>query len=129
MACLALSHSSSDPTVLTYFHLSVLIPNRMAASRCSHPTRASAIPARLKGPPLDNRLSFVLSFSMINAKFMSFEIMDIICFLCSLRLYSTLRGLFKVIATSLVKLATKKCVREGKVLPERHTYDQEYSII
>ena len=96
----------------------------MAASRCSHPTRASAIPARLKGPPLDSRLSFVLSFSTINAKFMSFEIMDIIRFLYSLPLYSVLRGLFRMIAPSLVKPATKKCVREGKFLPERHTYDQ-----
>jgi len=55
--------------VLTLFYLPVSTRSRMVVSHCSPHTQASATPARLKGPPLDSRLSFVLSFSMINHGF------------------------------------------------------------
>lgn len=87
---LVLPHFPSVPTVLTHFHLPVLIPNRMVVSRCSHHTRDSATPARLKGRLLDSRLSFVLSSSTINLKFVYFEIIDTIIFSCFLPLDSTL---------------------------------------
>lgn len=58
-----------ETEVLTISYPLVSTRSRMVVSHCSRHTRASATPARLKGPLLDSRLSFVLSFSMINRGF------------------------------------------------------------